>query len=119
MSQNLQVEISATDPNGNQIGETVITDTDTIQQTSDQISKIFDSTEQSMDFTSEDKSMAIETLEKDITKKLFTIYQSKFWVGAVDDMDQYKSGVKAMSQITKQLRGLMELKKGSPLNSLF
>lgn len=67
----------------------------------------------------DEQNQAIDTLERDILQKLWTVYNSRFWIGAIHDSDQYKAGVKSLRQVVKLLNGLMEIKKDSPLNNIF
>lgn len=64
-----------------------------------------------------EREKVITFQENDITNRLLQIYQSKFWVGAVQDFDSYKNGVKAVKQLNELIKGLMALKASSPIDT--
>ena len=64
-----------------------------------------------------DKRQEVVTfLENDITDRLFKIYNSKFWIGALQDLEEYKDGVKAVKQLNELIKGLMALKASCPVD---
>ena len=112
MQENTQVEISMQTPEGGPIGETIKT-------TPEAMAKIFDRTGHFQKPDYDARVNAVDTLERDILDKIWTVYNSRFWIGAIHDSDQYKAGVKSLRQVVKLLNGLMEVKKSSPLDNIF